>query len=199
MTSPVWRVWRIAAFRAESRGRPVGWRSSPCVTRALIRPPHPSESRPRQPAVLRDPTTSRALDVLRGGSAAEFTEDGPIGDWRVPRLYFAGGLFPPRCIAFGVPFLRKESTLSFASRFRPPPLVPGLLSFRHVILLPAGPTRPIQRLPIPGRVRPFPHPELPLLFPGLSYTWGLAIVRPCCASMLIRIRALIRRVNANNE
>ena len=26
------------------------------------------------------------------------------------------------------------------------------------------PTRPIQRLPVPGTVRPFPHPEPPLLF-----------------------------------
>ena len=51
------------------------------------------------------------------------------------------------------------------SWFRLHPLVPGLLSFRaRVILLADGPTRPIQRLPVPGRVRPFPHPEPPLLF-----------------------------------
>jgi hypothetical protein len=27
-----------------------------------------------------------------------------------------------------------------------------------------GPTRPIPRLPVPGKARPFPHPEPPLLF-----------------------------------
>jgi len=50
------------------------------------------------------------------------------------------------------------------SCFRPPPLVPGLFWFRaRVILLAAGPTRPIQRLPVRGKVPTFPHPEPPLL------------------------------------
>ena len=52
------------------------------------------------------------------------------------------------------------------SYFRPSPPVPGLFSFRaRVIFLTDGPTRPIQRLAVPGTVRPFPHPEPPLLFP----------------------------------
>ncbi len=61
-------------------------------------------------------------------------------------------------------FLRKESRWEAPpSGFWPPPLAPGLFWFRaRVILLPEGPTRPIPRLPVPGRVPTFPHPEPPL-------------------------------------
>jgi hypothetical protein len=62
-------------------------------------------------------------------------------------------------------FLRKESRREASpSGFRPPPLVPGLFSFRaRVILLANGPTRPTPRLPVAGQVPTFPHPEPPLL------------------------------------
>ncbi len=50
------------------------------------------------------------------------------------------------------------------SGFRPRPLVPGFFSFRaRVILLPDGPMRPTQQLPVRGAVPTFPHPEPPLL------------------------------------
>jgi len=52
------------------------------------------------------------------------------------------------------------------SRFSPPPPVPGLFWFRaRVILLPDGPTRPMQRLTGRGQAPTFPPPEPPLLFP----------------------------------
>ena len=60
------------------------------------------------------------------------------------------------------------------SRFRPPPVVPGLFWLRaHVILLTAGPTRPTQRLGMPGTVPLFPHPEPPLLLilVGVAPLW----------------------------
>jgi hypothetical protein len=48
--------------------------------------------------------------------------------------------------------------------FSPPPLVPGLFSFRaRVIFFTDGPTRPTQRLPGRGEVPTFPPPEPPLL------------------------------------
>ncbi len=84
-------------------------------------------------------------------------------------------------------------------RFRLPPLVPGLWSFRarerlaKILLtdnptprrevpspsqtklptetsLPLHPTRPIPRLSVPERLRPFPHPEPPPLFPAMRKT-----------------------------
>ena len=61
------------------------------------------------------------------------------------------------------------------SCFRPPPLVPGLFWFRaRVILLPDGPTCPIQRLPGRGKVSPFPHPEPPLLFSSCLFCPAVA-------------------------
>ena len=51
--------------------------------------------------------------------------------------------------------------------------MPGLFWFRARVIVrandysplpPDGPTRPIQRLPVPGKVPTFPHPEPPLLF-----------------------------------
>jgi hypothetical protein len=120
------------------------------------------------------------------------------------RLCFAGGRGPPtrnyalgtpnssqtRCLAFGVPFLRKKSRFEASpSGSRPPPLVPGLFWFRaRVILLaddptprwemparprtqlptetalPLHPTRPKPRLPMPEQTLPFPPPEPPLLW-----------------------------------
>ena len=61
--------------------------------------------------------------------------------------------------------LRKESRLEASpSYFRPHPLVPGLFWFRaRVILLTDEPTCPTPRLPVRGKVPPFPHPEPPLL------------------------------------
>jgi hypothetical protein len=69
------------------------------------------------------------------------------------------------------------------SGFRPPLLVHGLFWFRaRVILLPDGPTRPIPRLPVRGKVPPFPHPEPPLLLvllgvaPSSGSSRGLSLV-----------------------
>jgi hypothetical protein len=57
------------------------------------------------------------------------------------------------------------------SGFRPPPLVPGFFWLRaRVILLPGGPTHPIPRLPVPGKVPTFPPPEPPLLLVGQPFT-----------------------------
>ncbi len=63
-------------------------------------------------------------------------------------------------------FLRKGSRWEASpSCFRPPPLVPGLFWFRaRVILLTDGPTRPIPRPPVRGKVPTFPRPEPPFLF-----------------------------------
>jgi hypothetical protein len=90
------------------------------------------------------PTTPHALATFSGG-----------GSWAEPLLQTAHGRIPTE----GVRFRASPSC------FRPPPLVPGLFWFRaRVILLPDGPTRPIQRLPVRGKVPTFPHPEPPLLF-----------------------------------
>ncbi len=90
------------------------------------------------------PTTPRSLPAFPGG-----------GSWAEPFLKTAHKRIPTERVQF------RASLSSF--RLHPP--VPGLFWFRaRVILLADGPTRPIQRLPIPGTVRPFPHPEPPLLF-----------------------------------
>jgi hypothetical protein len=69
-----------------------------------------------------------------------------------------GKTTPRRIPAEGV------SCAASPSRFSPPPLVPGLFSFRaRVILLTDGPTRSTPRLPGRGEVPAFPHPEPPLL------------------------------------
>ena len=65
--------------------------------------------------------------------------------------------------------------------------MPGLLSFRaRVILLTDGPTRPTPRLPVRGKVPPFPHPEPPLLFSfgrSRSYPRSSAFIRGCVISV----------------
>jgi hypothetical protein len=77
------------------------------------------------------------------------------GSWAEPPLQTAHRRIPTEGVRCRTPL----------SCFRPPPLVPGLSWFRaRVILRTDGPTRPIQRLPVPGTVPPFPHPEPPLLF-----------------------------------
>ena len=80
------------------------------------------------------------------------------------------------------------------SGFRPPPLVPGLFWFRARVILPTdGPTRPIQRLPVRGKVPPFPHPEPPLLLvvlgvaPSVGPNRGLSPSNP----MENRVPALV--------
>jgi hypothetical protein len=90
------------------------------------------------------PTTSRALATFSGG-----------GSWAEPLWKTAPRRIPTEPVRFR----------ASPSRFRPPPLVPGLLSFRaRVILRTDGPPRPIPRLPVRGRVPPLPHSEPPLLF-----------------------------------
>jgi hypothetical protein len=89
------------------------------------------------------PTTSRPLPTFSGG-----------GSWAEPLWKTA----PRRIPTEGVRFRASPSC------FRPPPLVPGLFSFRaRVIFRADGPTRPTQRLPVRGAVPRFPHPEPPLL------------------------------------
>jgi len=61
------------------------------------------------------------------------------------------------------------------SCLRPPPLVPGLFWFRaRVILLPDGPTCPMQRLPGRGKVSPLAHREPPLLFSSCRFCPAVA-------------------------
>jgi hypothetical protein len=112
------------------------------VTLAVILWCQPSSHRPVRACAR--PSLSQGNPPTRGdGSWAEPFSRRPIGG-----------------------FLRKGSRLEASpSGFRPPPPVPGLFWFRaRVILLPDRPTRPIQRLPVRGRVPTFPHPEPPLLF-----------------------------------
>jgi hypothetical protein len=95
------------------------------------------------------------------------------------RLCFAGGRGPPNaelCVGDPEPFPNARhrvwgpfpaegvSCAASPSGFRPPPLVPGLFSFRaRVILLADGPTRVTRRPPPPEQAPTLPHPEPPLL------------------------------------
>jgi hypothetical protein len=88
------------------------------------------------------------------------------GSWAEPLWKTAHRRIPSEGVAL----------MASPSRFSPPPPVPGPFSFRaRVILLPDGPTRPMQRLTVLGQAPTFPHPEPPLLFPGLSRAWRLAL------------------------
>jgi hypothetical protein len=98
------------------------------------------------------PTASRPLPTFSGG-----------GSWAGPFLNTAHRRIPTE----GVRFRASPSC------FRSPPLVPGLFWFRaRVILLPDGPTRPIPRLPVRGKVPTFPHPEPPLRLVSLAGSTG---------------------------
>jgi hypothetical protein len=140
----------------------------------------------------RIPTASRPLPTFSGG-----------GSWAEPLLQTAHRRIPPPARGQA---LRKESRLEASpSGFRPRPLVPGLFSFRaRVILLTADltprsemplswrsklptetlgtlhPPRPTQRLPVRGKVPPFPHPEPPLLFFASGRTPLLRSPTPAC-------------------
>jgi hypothetical protein len=89
------------------------------------------------------PTTSRPLPRFSGG-----------GSWAEPLWKTAHKRIPAEGVSLEAP----------PSWSRLHPLVPGVFLFRaRVILRTDGPTRPIPRLPVRGKVRPFPHPEPPLL------------------------------------
>jgi hypothetical protein len=126
------------------------------------------------------PATSRSLATFSGGGSwAERclqTAHRRIGFPNA--MHRVWGPFPMEGVRFG----------ASPSRFRPSPLVPGLFWFRaRVILLPDAPTRPTQRLPAPGTVPPFPHPEPPLLLVLLGLApcpgpdRGLHPSNPSCA------------------
>jgi hypothetical protein len=87
-------------------------------------------------------TTSRSLPRFSGG-----------GSWAEPLWKAAHRRIPTEGVSFEAP----------PSWFRPRPLVPGVFWFRaRVILRTDGPTRPTRRLPVPGTIPAFPHPEPPL-------------------------------------
>jgi hypothetical protein len=116
------------------------------------------------------PTTARSLPAFSGGGSwAE-----PLGKTAHRRIPGEGVRFRASLSCCWSYCLLKQG-IEAISGFRLHPLVPGLFWFRaRVILLADGPTRPTQRLPVPGKPPTFPHPEPPLLFsfPALMHLNG---------------------------